>query len=283
MKFKPQADINNMVMQPERKPVVAGMFYDLDPHHLATQVGELLAGVSPGKAYRIVVSPHAGYAYSGRTAAHAVGSLEKRDSYIILGPNHTGLGSEFSVMSSGSWKTPLGKCEIDAGIAEKLKGCDFLTEDELGHSQEHSIEVQLPFLQHRFKEFSFVPVCIMNIGYSDNFRQKCESLGKTAAGILKAGGSGIVASSDFSHYLPIELADRKDGMALERIMKLDIPGFLKILEEEDASVCGFGPIAVAMAAARELGLKPALINKSSSGDETGDYRSVVTYYAIGFG
>lgn len=272
-----------MGMQPERKPVVAGMFYDLDPDHLRSQVGELFSGVKPGKAFKIVVSPHAGYLYSGKTAAHAVGALEKKGNYIILGPNHTGLGPEFSVMSSGSWKTPLGECGIDAGIAGKLKGCGFLTEDTLAHSQEHSIEVQLPFLQHRFKEFSFVPVCIKNMGYSDEFRQRCEELGKTVAGIVRKGGCGVVASSDFSHYLPIELADRKDGMAVEMIMKLDLLGFLRILEEEDASVCGFGPIAVAIAAARELGLKPELINKSSSGDETGDYRSVVTYYAIGFG
>ncbi|MBN2330658.1 MAG: AmmeMemoRadiSam system protein B [Candidatus Aenigmarchaeota archaeon] len=272
-----------MAVKPERNPVVAGMFYDLDPGHLRAQVGELFSGFKPGKAFKIVVSPHAGYVYSGKTAAHAVSALERKGSYIILGPNHSGLGPEFSVMSSGTWKTPLGDCRIDAGIAGKLKSCGFLTEDTLAHSQEHSIEVQLPFLQHRFKDFSFVPVCIMNLGYSASFGRKCEELGKAVAGIVGTGGTGVVASSDFSHYLPIELADRKDGMAIDMIMKLDLRGFLRILEEEDASICGFGPISVAMAAARELGLKPQLINKSSSGDETGDYRSVVTYYAIGFG
>ncbi len=272
-----------MTVQPERNPVVAGIFYDIDPRQLKMQVGKLFSGVSAHRKFKIVVSPHAGYPYSGKTAAHAVGSLERKESYVILGPNHTGLGPQFSVMSTGSWRTPLGSCRIDTGLAEKIKGCGFLEEDELAHSHEHSIEVQLPFLQHRFRDFSFVPVCIMNMGYSEDFLRKCEVLGKAVAGIVGKGGAGVIASSDFSHYLPMELAGRKDGMAVERIMKLDLPGFFRILEEEDASVCGFGPIAVAMSAAKNLGLKPELIHKSSSGDETGDYGSVVTYYAIGFG
>ncbi len=281
MRFKFPFVINGM--QSERKPVVAGMFYNLDPHHLAVQVEELFSGVEAGKNFKLVVSPHAGYPYSGKTAAHAIGALERTGNYIILGPNHTGLGSPFSVMSSGSWSTPMGDCRIDSGLADKLKECRCLTEDTLAHSQEHSIEVQLPFLQYKFKNFGFVPVCITNLGYSDDFMKKCGELGKTVAKIVKAGNTRVIASSDFSHYLPLEIADKKDGAALEQILKLDVPGFFKTLEELDASVCGFGPIAVVMAAARELGLKPELINKSSSGDETGDYGSVVTYYAIGFG
>jgi len=270
-------------MQSEREPVVAGMFYNLEPRHLAMQVGELFSSVKPGKTFKMVVSPHAGYPYSGKTAAHAVAAMQRTGNYIILGPNHTGLGPRFSVMGSGSWRTPLGDCRIDNGLADKLKGCGCLTEDSLAHSQEHSIEVQLPFLQYKFKSFGFVPVCIANLGYSDDFLEKCVTLGKTVAGIVKTGDAGVIASSDFSHYLPLEIANKKDGAALEQILKLDLPGFFQTLEEEDASVCGFGPIAVAMAAARELGMHPELIHKSSSGDETGDYGSVVTYYAIGFG
>jgi AmmeMemoRadiSam system protein B len=273
-------------MQPERRPVVAGMFYNQNPRQLQKEIEQLFSGVKPreaGKSFRMVVSPHAGYLYSGKTAAHAIGSLEEAKSYIVLGPNHSGFGPPFSIMSSGSWSTPLGSCRIDPGLAERLKECDLLTEDRDAHSQEHSIEVQLPFMQCRFKEFSFVPICIMNLGYSDDFLEDCKKLGNAVARIVKAGDVGVVTSSDFSHYLPLEMADKKDGAAVSRILKLDIAGFFRTLKEENASVCGFGPIAVAMAAAKELGLKPELIDKSSSGDETGDYGSVVTYYAIGFG
>ena len=273
-------------MQPERKAVVAGMFYNRNPHQLQKEIEQLFSGVKPrkaGKGFRMVVSPHAGYLYSGRTAAHAIGSLEEAKSYIVLGPNHSGFGPTFSVMSSGSWSTPLGSCRIDPGLAEKVKKCNMLTEDRDAHSHEHSIEVQLPFLQCRFKDFSFVPICIMNFGHSDDFLKDCMELGKAVARIVKVGDVGVVASSDFSHYLPLEVADKKDGAAMSRILKLDLPGFFRTLKEENASICGFGPIAVAMAAAKELGLRPELINKSSSGDETKDYGSVVTYYAIGFG
>ena len=271
-------------MQPVRQPVVAGMFYNLNPRSLEVQVDELFSGIKPRKTFSMAVSPHAGYAYSGRTAAYSIVSLQKKGTYIIIGPNHTGYGPEFSVMSSGSWMTPLGTCSIDQKIAARLKkSCDFLKEDTIAHSHEHSVEVQLPLLQHRFKDPSFVPVCIMNMGYSNDLLEKCVALGKEIATILKAGNTGVIASSDFSHYLPLKIAEKKDGAAMECIMSLDMQGFFQTLEEEDASICGFGPIAVAMAAAKELRLQPALINKSSSGDVTGDYSSVVTYYAIGFG
>lgn len=265
-----------------RGPVVAGMFYENEPERLKADLKELFSGIKT-QNFPIVVSPHAGYVYSGRTAAFAVSSLSPAKKFIILGPNHSGLGPKFSVTSSGSWSTPLGNLDIDNGLAKRLKACGFLTEDAVAHSQEHSIEVQLPFLQHRFRDFSFVPVCIMNTVYSSSFLEECEDLGKTIASIVKGGDVGVVASSDFSHYLTQEIADKKDGAAMKRISELDLPGFFKTLEKEDASICGFGPIAAAMSAAKELGLKPRLINKTSSGDSTGDYGSVVSYYAIGFG
>ncbi|UCD03235.1 MAG: AmmeMemoRadiSam system protein B, partial [Candidatus Aenigmatarchaeota archaeon] len=167
-------------------------------------------------------------------------------------------------------------------LADKIRKLDFIEDDDLAHSSEHSIEVQLPFLQHRFKSFRFVPVCIMNIRYTDDFLYKCQSLGKTIASILHKKEVGVIASSDFSHYLPQNVADMKDEAALEKILNLDIRQFFRKLEEVDASVCGFGPIAVVMSGAKELGLKAKLIHKSSSGDTTGDHNAVVSYYALGF-
>jgi len=155
----------------------------------------------------------------------------------------------------------------------------------MAHDQEHSIEVQLPLLQHRFgDDFTFVPVCIMNTTYSDGFLKQCRELGRKIANIMRNDPDvAVIASSDFSHYLPVKEADEKDGAALERIEALDVKGFFEILEKTDASVCGFGPIATVMEAATQNRLKPRIIHKSSSGDASGDFRSVVAYYSIGFG
>jgi AmmeMemoRadiSam system protein B len=261
-----------------RKPAVAGMFYPSDPGELERLLRGLFSGTGKGNSLG-VVSPHAGYPYSGKGSAFAINSLREADQFIILGPNHTGMGKQFSVLLEGEWETPLGRVKIDSGLANSLNNrCDFLT-----HMQEHSIEVQLPFLQHRFGRFSFVPVCIMNAGYSGEFLKRCEILGKAAAELVKGKGTGIVASSDFSHYIPLEAAERAEKEIIGKILEPDLEGFFRTLESEQASVCGFGPIAVLMAAARELGLKGKLLHSSNSGEGTGDFTSVVSYRAIGFG
>jgi len=265
-----------------RTPVVAGMFYPLGRDTLKQNLNRLFEGVKKN-TFRCVVSPHAGYQYSGRAAAFAVGSLKASKTFVILGPNHNVAGSEFALMSSGTWETPLGRVEIDPVLAKTLGRCEVLAEDELAHMHEHSIEVQLPFMQHRFGTFKFVPVSIANIDYSDEFLKKCEVLGKHIAKAIKGKNTGVVASSDFSHYLPAKIADAKDAKAIERIKKLDAAGFFRVLEDNNASVCGYGPIAVVMYAAKHLGMKGATVIKhSNSGDATGDYASVVAYYAIGF-
>jgi AmmeMemoRadiSam system protein B len=266
-----------------REPAVARMFYEGGREPLQKRLNSLFKNMKPGRE-RAVISPHAGYVYSGRTAAHAIASLAKAERFIILGPNHTGLGPEFSIMDCGTWRTPLGKVQVDRKLADELlKSCGALDVDEIAHMREHSIEVQLPFLQHRFPRFSFVPVCIKNTEYSEGFLSRCMELGHAVAKEMKGGKAGLVASSDFSHYLPKKTAQEKDTAALRKILALDIGGFFSELSRMDASICGFGPIAVAMAAAKELSLRPRLIHKSDSGEQTGDPSSVVSYYAIGFG
>ena len=265
-----------------RNPVVSGIFYDSEKSRLEKNLKYLFAGTKAG-TFKGVVSPHAGYMYSGRTAARAIASLESCGKFVILGPNHNLIGPGFSVMCSGEWKTPLGKIKVNEGLGERLLKCGVLEEDEIAHGHEHSIEVQLPLMQYRFSDFSFVPISIRNEGYSEYFLSDCEKLGKHMAKLTKSEQFGIVASSDFSHYLPKKEADEKDAMALKMIMRLDTKGFFRTLEDNAASVCGFGPIAVLMSAAKNLGLKAKLVHKSTSGDETGDYSSVVAYYALGFG
>lgn len=269
-------------MHETRYPAAAGMFYENGSKELAEHVEKLFSGLSEGDC-RIVVSPHAGYVYSGRTAAHAISSLRPAKKFIILGPNHTGLGMEFSVMSSGKWMMPIGSFKIDSSIAKRLDALDFVYDDMRAHEREHSIEVQLPFIHHRFRDFTFVPLCIMNTTYSGGFLQQCRELGRKISTIMKNDSDvALIASSDFSHYLPQKIADEKDGAAIDKIEAMNIRGFFRTLEEQDASVCGFGPIATAMEAADLLGLKPKVLHKSSSGDATGDYSQVVSYYAIGF-
>ena len=264
-----------------RKPVVAGMFYPLDSEALERTLSKLFAGAKSGDL-ACVISPHAGYKYSGRTAASAISSLKSAKTFIILGPNHNMIGPEFSMMSAGEWETPLGKVGIDSKLAKELEKCGVLEEDSLAHAHEHSIEVQLPFLQHRFKNFGIVPISIGG-DYSDEFLEKCVLLGRQIAKSAKGKSVGIIASSDFSHYLPAKIADAKDAKAIERISVFDVKGFLETLEAIDASVCGYAPIAVAMSAAKAMGMKGAkVISHSNSGDATGDCSSVVAYYAIGF-
>jgi hypothetical protein len=260
------------------------VFYDRDPDGLRKTLDNLLSGLPRGPEYAGCISPHAGYAYSGRTAARALSSLSPSKRFIILGPNHTGTGSEFSLFPGGSWGTPLGSVRVDRGIASDLRESGLAQDDELAHVREHSIEVQLPFLQHLFGQgISFVPVAIMGPGYTRGFLDKCIALGKALAPIARKHDARVIASSDFSHYISWESARQKDGRALDMIRDLDPEGFFRVLHENRASVCGYAPIAVLMACALESKWKSVdVLEYTSSGDVTGDMNEVVAYAAVGF-
>jgi AmmeMemoRadiSam system protein B len=266
----------------QRNPAVSGMFYESNKEKLSKNLDRLFSDTKQGNN-TAVISPHAGYVYSGRTAAHAVASLKPSGKFIIMGPNHNSMGNRFSIMAEGEWIMPLGPVRIDSGIAKDLLKCDLISEDALAHVREHSVEVQLPLLQHRFIRFEFVPLCVQNLEYSEGFLGECRKIGESVASAMKKHDARLIASSDFSHYLPKEVAEKKDSMAIEMIKKGDVSGFFRVLEKNDASVCGFGPIAILMSAAKKLGLnKCEVINHTTSGDVTGDDSSVVAYYAIGF-
>ena len=267
-----------------RNPVVAGMFYPDDPENLKKQLHSLFSQVKIRKTYQGVISPHAGYVYSGLTAAYAIKSLKRSKRFIILGPNHTGFGSKFAVDPNTQWETPLGRCSIDTKLKTEIMRCELVDEDELSHHAEHSIEVQLPFLQYRFKRFTFLPLCVMAEGYSERFLSECDALAEVIAHILnKYTDTSIVASSDFSHYLPDEIARKKDDLAMQRIVRLDVEGFFQTLKRINASICGYAPITILMFVAKKLGMKKAeLIHYSTSGEVTKDFDSVVSYAAVGF-
>jgi AmmeMemoRadiSam system protein B len=263
---------------PVRDPAVAGSFYHADPETLKDDVKELFADIKTDD-YFSVISPHAGYMYSGRTAAKAISSLRPAETFVIIGPNHSLMGPEFSIMGHGSWKTPLGEVKINEELAQQLKRNKILEDDGLAHEQEHSIEVQLPLLQYRFDKFDFIPISVANTSYSETFLEHCISVGETIAQFPEVS---IIASSDFSHYVPLKTAKRYDMEAIKYVEEMNIEGFFDTLRKHNASVCGFGPIAILMSIMKKSGKKGKLIAYTSSGETTQDYNSVVAYAAIGF-
>jgi hypothetical protein len=272
-----------------RRPVTAGGFYSSYSETLKKQIVECFShklGPKGFKNQKVVaaVVPHAGYVYSGPVAAWVYSRVEKAN-FIILGPNHTGMGEQFALMKSGLWKTPLGEVAIDEGVADKiLSECGILAQDVTAHQQEHSIEVQLPFLQYRYGgDFKFVPITILNEFADDVLLENCKSLGKAIANVIKKQKERwiVLASSDFSHYVPQKTAKEIDLSLIKEIKKLDEKRFFGKIAEKGASVCGFGAIATAIIAAKELGAKNCeLLKYATSGDVTGETDSVVGYSSI---
>ncbi|MDI6826022.1 MAG: MEMO1 family protein [Candidatus Aenigmarchaeota archaeon] len=274
-----------------RQPAVAGMFYHLNSEMLKKQIKSCIDHkLGPKRIeeekFIATVVPHAGYAYSGPVAAWSYSRIPKCN-YIILGPNHSGFGSRFGMMREGAWKTPMGSVKIDEIVTKKIiESCPLLEYDILSHESEHSIEVQLPFLQYRFgNDFKFVPICVMNEFPSFDFLDECKAVGKSIANVIKKEKKKwiIIASSDFSHYIPYEDAYSIDNYVIDGILKLNEKDFFLRLQEKNASVCGFGPIAIAMIASKELGAKKGkLLCYKTSGDVTHDKTAVVGYSSLLF-
>jgi len=224
------------------------------------------------------VVPHAGYMYSGHVAGAVFGRLPKRPTYIIVCPNHTGRGAPMAIMSSGEWLTPLGRVPVDSAMARLLRrSCHLLMEDAEAHEEEHSLEVQLPFLQRSVGEFKFVPIAIGVGGYSG-----LESLGHSIAqAVGPTAPVMIIASSDMNHYEPDSLTRAKDRKAIDKILALDPPGLYEVLRHDDISMCGYGPTIAMLTAAKDLGARTAeLIKYATSADTSGDRDAVVGYAGI---
>ena len=262
-----------------RAPAVAGRFYPARPAELRRELeGYIHPTAPPEKAIACVV-PHAGIMYSGHVAGALYSRLEPAARYIILCPNHTGYGAPLAIMSDGEWETPLGDVSIDSALAAELKkACPHLEEDAGAHRFEHSLEVQLPFLQFLQVEFRFVPI-VLGVGRYDAL----EELGEAIAGVAQRAEPRplIVASSDLNHYEPDNINRRKDQMAIERILALDPRGLYDTVHRQNISMCGFGPAVSMLTAARRLGATGAeLVRYANSGDITGDRSQVVGYAGI---
>ena len=274
-----------------RKPAVAGMFYPDDSEELVKTIEDcFLHSFGPGKIPDIesfegndypvnVMVPHAGFQYSGTIAAHSYCELAKNgfpEVFIIIGPNHTGLGSEVSVFNKGEWITPLGNIQVDEEFADTLISfSDFASADFAAHMREHSIEVQLPFLQYFSNDFKIVPVVLGS--------QTISAANDLAAAILKAGeklGKSycVIARSDLSHFNTQERANKVDGFVLEDIENMDEFKLLEEIIQYNITMCGYGPVMTTMILSKMCGKNTSeILAYKTSGDISGDLSSVVGY------
>jgi MEMO1 family protein len=266
-----------------RAPAVAGYFYPSDPAELHKTVeAHVRAGRReeplPAKA---VIVPHAGYVYSGKTAGIVYGGVALPCRILILGPNHTGLGTSLSVFPSGVWTTPLGRVAVDGGLAVAVAAaCPGAKLDTVAHMREHAVEVQLPFLQFALPDFRFAAITVGTHEYA-----RLERLGEAVAEAIHESQEPVmlVVSSDMTHYEDAESARRKDGHAIEAMAAIEPRELHRAVQREGISMCGFAPAVAALAALRALGAKRGeLMDYSNSGDTTGDYRSLVAYAGMRF-
>lgn len=262
-----------------RAPAVAGRFYPRDVETLLADVRSYLGAPEPAIAAIGCVVPHAGYIYSGHVAGAVFARLDLPQRCIVMCPNHTGMGQPLAIMSRGAWATPLGPVPIDSDLAESLKQrLPLLAEDGDAHRAEHAIEVELPFLQLRKPDITFVPIALGTGRY-----EVLEALGNAIAEVVRTQNERvlIIASSDMNHYENDRVTRVKDGKAIEAILALDPRGLFDVVMNEEISMCGFGPTVAMLTAAKQLGATRAeLIKYATSGDVSGDRDMVVGYAGI---
>jgi AmmeMemoRadiSam system protein B len=275
-----------------RHPAVAGHFYRGTAEELKRQVEEFIIPAEKIRALGIL-SPHAGLIYSGAVAGAVYSSIELPDTIVLIGPNHTGLGEPVSLMARGSWETPLGTVDIDEELASAiLSKSSHIHDDTLAHLREHSLEVQLPFIQYFKSKFKIVPIQML-----DTRLQTCLEVGKAVAEAIKDRGQArdegraakkkrsrevlIVASSDMSHYERAAAAKEKDYKAIKHILNLDPEGLYRTVKDYGITMCGYGPAVAMLTACKILGASEAkLVKYANSGEVSGDYEQVVGYAGI---
>ncbi len=277
-------------MEHVRRAAVAGSFYPREAHQLTQLLQKCFVThplgprgvVSPTPSLLGGMVPHAGYVYSGACAAHFYSRLETDlDSVILMGVNHRGDGAKVAISPADSWETPLGKVKVDHSLGELIKDrIPFLVEDERAHRQEHSIEVQIPFLQRVLGEFSFLP-----ISFSHLSEQECVHVGEIMAQLYKAETTKgkktvLIASSDLSHYLSPQETERLDRLAVEQVLSLEPMGLLNTVETANIRMCGVIPTTVLLVAARILGAKRAQLLKHCNSGDVAPMNEVVGYASV---
>jgi AmmeMemoRadiSam system protein B len=264
-----------------RSPAVAGRFYPNEPARLNEELDIFLAARAPAERIRAqaCLVPHAGYKYSGHVAGAVYSRLEIPSRVILLGPRHFPRGAPLAILSDGAWQTPLGLAPVDRPLAEKImRACPLLREDAIAHSGEHSLEVQLPFLQRLAPSFAFVPIVIGSVQYAE-----LEALGNAIAEVIGSEQEPVlvVASSDMNHYESDAITRVKDRKAIDRILALEPRALFDTVRDEDISMCGYGAAVAMLTAVRQMGATRAeLVRYATSGESSGDLQEVVGYAGI---
>lgn len=258
-----------------RKPLYAGTWYPNE----RKKIEEYLQKVEKKEKVIACICPHAGWMYSGKTAGKVYSRIKPAETYILLGPNHTGVGENVSVYPDGSWETPIGKLEINSELVNELvRNSEFIQKDYKAHSREHSLEVQTPFIALLNPKSKIVPITIKSEDLA-----VCQDLARTITEVLKEQKNYIVliASTDMTHYEPQEYAKKQDQAAIDEILKLDAEGLYRTVQRRGISMCGYIPTTIVIMASKLLGAKTAeLVEYTTSGDITGDYSSVVGYAGL---
>jgi MEMO1 family protein len=262
-----------------RPPAVAGRFYSDDPKQLSLDVDQYIdRGAEKIRVLGCVV-PHAGYIYSGHVAGAVYSAIQIPSRIILLGPRHYPRGEQTAILTEGSWQTPLGEAQIDSELARALAhACPRLREDAVAHQAEHSLEVQLPFLQRLVPDFRFVPVVLGTDRYPP-----LEELGHAVAEVIRAQKEPVVviASSDMNHYERDSLTRVKDHRAIIQIVELNPRGLYDTVRSEGITMCGYAAAVAMLVAVLDLGAtKARLIRYATSGDISGDRERVVGYAGI---
>jgi len=262
-----------------RKPAVAGTFYSGNPGTLRADIEKMIDPQAPKEKVIGAISPHAGYIYSGPVAGAVLSKIKLPDTCIILGPNHRGMGEPFAVAPENHWETPLGNVETDAELVDLiLEESSYLEQDTLPHRYEHSIEVQLPFLQYLNPDVKIVPIAL---SHADG--EIYDQIGKCIASAIQKSKREtlIIASSDMTHYESRDSAEAKDMKAIDAILKLNGDLLLEQISLHRISMCGYGPVIALISAAKGLGAQEAeLVKYQTSGDVTGNYEEVVAYAGV---
>ena len=258
----------------ERVAAVAGRFYPGDPRELQREATARLGPIAAAPAIALV-GPHAGWMYSGSILGETWARVAVPARVIVLCPNHTGLGATASLWPDGAWRTPLGSVPVDRELAAALAACPLVEPDRAAHAFEHALEVELPFLQVRRADIAIAPLCLGPLDLAG-----CAEVGHAVAAAARDGAL-VVASSDMSHYLPAEEAERQDRRALDALLALEPERLYETVRREGITMCGVVPATVMLFAARELGATSArLVRYASSGDVSGDRSSVVGYAGV---
>lgn len=277
---------NRFMNETVRAPIVAGAFYPGNPDVLRATVESFFQEDAPRPDRKLgssvgLIAPHAGYPYSGAVAAagyERVATRGRPEAAVLMGANHTGIGMPLSLSACTAWETPLGQSPVDAGLVARLAESGIPLSDA-AFGREHSVEVQLPFLQSIWgTDLPIVPLCVASMPLSD-----AEETAETIASAIDGRSMLVVASSDFTHYEPDAAARELDRSALEPIRALDGEGFDRIYRERRLSICGAGAILTLLGICRRLGLtKGELVRYATSGDVTGDRGAVVGYASVLF-